>query len=597
MAACHIRSTSLPSRSHPLNVSVEDQLDRLRSSQTTSTSVYHKLSGLKVLYECVEDFLQLPLTQQTLSNEQQKEMGEEVLSGSLLLLDMCSTTRDVFSSMKECLQELESSLRRRKGGESGFASEVEAYTMSRKQLDKTIRKCFKNLKSMEKNITSAVDAVSMLREVKEISLEIFQSLLSMVSQTKARSSSQGWSVVSKLFQSKRVSCEAELNEFEKIDAELLVLKSSKDINSVQVQNTLKGLEALESTIQEAEEELEAVYRKLLKTRDQLPLPFNFVDRETEVKRDANTATLISSDSLVRHAKMVSLSRVGYVHFSPLSSKDKMAACHIRSTSLPSRSHPLNVSVEDQLDRLRSSQPTSTSVYHKLSGLKVLYECVEDFLQLPSTQQTLSNEQQKEMGEEVLSGSLLLLDMCSATRDVFSSMKECLQELESSLRRRKGGESGFASEVEAYMMSRKQLDKTIRKCLKNLKSMEKNITSAVDAVSLLTEVKEISLEIFQSLLSMVSQTKARSSSHGWSVVSKLFQSKRVQCEAELNEFEKIDAELLVLKSSKDINSVQVQNTLKGLEALESTIQEAEEELEAVYRKLLKTRVTILNILSH
>ncbi|KAJ6931658.1 hypothetical protein NC652_014985 [Populus alba x Populus x berolinensis] len=529
MAACHIRSTSLPSRSHPLNVSVEDQLDRLRSSQTTSNSVYHKLSGLKVLYECVEDFLQLPSTQQTLSNEQQKERGEEVLSGSLLLLDMCSTTRDVFSSMKECLQELESSLRRRKGGESGFTSEVEAYMMSRKQLDKTIRKCLKNLK----NITSAVDAVSMLREVKEISLEIFQSLLSMVSQTKARSSSHGWSVVSKLFQSKRVSCEAELNEFEKIDAELLVLKSSKDINSVQVQNTLKGLEALESTIQEAEEELEAVYRKLLKTRDQLPLPFNFVDRETEVKRDANTATLISSDSLVRHAKMVSLSKVGYVHFSPFSSKDKMAACHIRSTSLPSRSHPLNVSVEDQLDRLRSSQTTSTSVYHKLSGLKVLYECVEDFLQLPLTQQTLSNEQQKEMGEEVLSGSLLLLDMCSTTRDVFSSMKESLKELESSLRRRKGGESGFTSEVEACMMSRKKLDKTIRKCLKNLKSMEKNITSAVDAVSLLTEVKETSLEIFQSLLSMVSQTKARSSSHGWSVVSKLFQSKRVSCEAELN----------------------------------------------------------------
>jgi len=275
----------------------------------------------------------------------------------------------------------------------------------------------------------------------------------------------------------------------------------------------------------------------------------------------------------------------------------MAACHIRSISLPSRSHPLNVSVEDQLDRLRSSETTSTSVYHKLSGLKVLYECVEDFLQLPLTQQTLSNEQQKERGEEVLSGSLLLLDMCSTTRDVFSSTKECLQELESSLRRRKSGESGFASEVEAYMMSRKRLDKTIRKCFKNLKSMEKNITSAIDAVSMLREVKEISLEIFQSLLSMVSQTKARSSSHGWSVVSKLFQSKRVSCEAELYELEKIDAELLVLKSSKDINSVQVQNTLKGLEALESTIQEAEEELEAVYRTLLKTRVTILNILSH
>ncbi|KAJ6773447.1 hypothetical protein OIU79_017007 [Salix purpurea] len=249
MAACHVRSISLPSRSHPLNASVEDQLDRLRSSLTASTSAYHKLSGLKALYECVEDFLQLPSTQQTLSSEQQKERGEEVLNGSLLLLDMCSTTRDVFSSMKECLQELESSLRRRKGGESGFSSEVESYMMSRKKIEKTIRRCFKNLKSTEKNIASAVDAVSMLREVRETSLEIFQSLLSFVSQAKARSSSHGWSVVSKLFQSKRVSCEAEASELEKIDAELLVLKSSKDINPVQVQNVLKGLVALESDIQ------------------------------------------------------------------------------------------------------------------------------------------------------------------------------------------------------------------------------------------------------------------------------------------------------------------------------------------------------------
>ncbi|KAJ6411927.1 hypothetical protein OIU84_005065 [Salix udensis] len=275
----------------------------------------------------------------------------------------------------------------------------------------------------------------------------------------------------------------------------------------------------------------------------------------------------------------------------------MATCHVRSISLPSISHPLNLSVEEQLEGLRSSQKTPTSVYRKLSGLKILYECVEDFLQLPLTRQTLSNEQHKERAEEVLGGSLLLLDVCSNTRDFLSSMKESLQKLESSFRRRKGGESSLASEVEAFMISRKQLNKSICKCFRNLKTMDKNASNIPNAIAILTQVKEISLEIFQSLLSLVSQPKARSSSHGWSVVSKSFQSKRVSCEAELSELEKIDAELLVLKSSKDINPSLVQNLWKGLEALESNILEAEEELEAVYRKLLKTRVTILNILSH
>ena len=190
MATCHVRSVSWPSSSHPLSVSVEDQLDRLRSSQTPSTSVYQKARGLRVLYERVDDFLQLPLTHQTLSNEQQKERAEEVLNGSLLLLDVCNNTKDVFS-MKECFKRLESSLRRRKGGESGIASEIEAYVVSRKQLNKTTRKCFRNLKSMEKKNTSAVDAVGMLRDVKETTLETFQSLLSLVSQPKTTSSSRG----------------------------------------------------------------------------------------------------------------------------------------------------------------------------------------------------------------------------------------------------------------------------------------------------------------------------------------------------------------------------------------------------------------------
>lgn len=100
----------------------------------------------------------------------------------------------------------------------------------------------------------------------------------------------------------------------------------------------------------------------------------------------------------------------------------------------------------------------------------------------------------------MSGSLLLLDVCSNTREFFSSMKESLQKLESSFRRRKGGESSLASEVEAFMISRKQLNKSICKRFRNLKTMEKNASNIPNAIAILTQVKEISLEIFQSLLS-------------------------------------------------------------------------------------------------
>ncbi|XP_021631888.1 uncharacterized protein LOC110629288 [Manihot esculenta] len=286
-------------------------------------------------------------------------------------------------------------------------------------------------------------------------------------------------------------------------------------------------------------------------------------------------------------------------------REKMAAFHLRSISLPSRSHPLAVNIEEQLGKLRASQ--YSSIGHKLSGLKNLFESVDDFLQLSFAQQTISNERQSQSIENAMNGSLELLDICDTTRDLFSQMKECLQELELSLRRRKVTDSSFTVEVDAYMVSRKKLNKAICKCLRNLKKKEKNCTTATldnnsnleNMITMLRGVQEISLVVFESILSFISQPKVKSSSSGWFVIPKLLQSKRVSCEVEIevNEVEKIDAELLILKSSKDIKVSQLQNLLKELEAFESSIKEAEEDLECVYRRLVKTRVSLLNILNH
>ncbi|KDP31976.1 hypothetical protein JCGZ_12437 [Jatropha curcas] len=272
----------------------------------------------------------------------------------------------------------------------------------------------------------------------------------------------------------------------------------------------------------------------------------------------------------------------------------MAACQLRSISLPSTSHPLNLSIEEQLYKLKASQ--SQSIGKKLSGLKNLLECVDDSLQLQSAKQTLSHERQSLCAENALNGSLELLDLCDTTRGFFSQMKEYLQELELSLRRRKG-----TSEVDAYMVSRKQLNKLIKKCLRNLNRKERNCSTEAlynnsNVISMLRGVEEMSFAVLKSILSFISQPKAKTKS---SVISRLMQSKRVSCEVEVedNEVGNIDSELLILKSSKDINCLQLQNVLKGLESLESTIQEAEEELDCIYRQLVKIRVSLLNIMNH
>ncbi|KAI6688435.1 hypothetical protein NL676_025263 [Syzygium grande] len=106
------------------------------------------------------------------------------------------------------------------------------------------------------------------------------------------------------------------------------------------------------------------------------------------------------------------------------------------------------------------------------------------------------------------------------------MKECVQELNPSFQRRKRGDSSFACEVEAYINSRKRLNKVITKYLRTLKKKGPNKDSHNEAtLTILREAEEISLSVFQSLLGFLALTSATTKPRGWSLVSKLLEAKR------------------------------------------------------------------------
>ncbi|XVF62266.1 hypothetical protein PTKIN_Ptkin08bG0203600 [Pterospermum kingtungense] len=64
--------------------------------------------------------------------------------------------------------------------------------------------------------------------------------------------------------------------------------------------------------------------------------------------------------------------------------------HVRSISLPSRSHPSTLRVEDELNRFKtwesssSSSSTSEWICAGLSGLEDLYQCMDELLNMAST---------------------------------------------------------------------------------------------------------------------------------------------------------------------------------------------------------------------
>lgn len=278
--------------------------------------------------------------------------------------------------------------------------------------------------------------------------------------------------------------------------------------------------------------------------------------------------------------------------------------HACLNSFPCGVHPLRMNIDEQLNRINSSEMTSTcSASQKLGSLQDLFNCVDDLLKLPLTQQALSNEHQRSSVEKLLDGSLELLDVCGNAKDAFSQMKECIKELESVLRRRKGGDCCLAKEVEAHMSTRKKLQKIISKYLVNLKKMERKNSLNRDSnkestLSLLRQAEEISLSVFASLLYFLSQSSANLKCSGWSPVSKLLSPKQVACEGEedANDMATLDSELLSLKSGK-ASGLQVSGILKRYDALGSSLQKVEEDLECVFRRLVKMRVSLLNIVNH
>ena len=286
--------------------------------------------------------------------------------------------------------------------------------------------------------------------------------------------------------------------------------------------------------------------------------------------------------------------------------------HARSISLPPRPHPLIPEIDEHLCRLGASEAisSSSSITDKLISLNSLYDCMENLLLLPLSQQALVQHQNKKCVIEVADGYLLLLDVCSVAKDALLQTKERVQELQSTLRRRPCGSHGAENEIGEYIASRKKVKKVIHKSLRDLKSKQRKydfpITEkeheTMGLVCILREVEAATLTVLESLLSSIAGPKMQSKTSKWSLVSRLVQPKRVESEeekAEFSEFEKVDAEFqtyISQKTSKSFN-IHAENVKNLLGNLELSIQDLDGGVECLFRRLIKTRVSLLNILNH
>ncbi|KAI3665297.1 hypothetical protein L6452_43921 [Arctium lappa] len=251
---------------------------------------------------------------------------------------------------------------------------------------------------------------------------------------------------------------------------------------------------------------------------------------------------------------------------------------IRSISLPTRSHHSTLQVEEEVTNLKSweasmpSFPDAETFYNGLICLERLYTCVDNLFGLPLTQQTLSHYQHEKLVNELLVRSMRLLDICGSIKDLVSQVKGHVRDIQSALRRRK-------EDLSIDVSFLKKLKKDAKRAVADLKQVDHIYGSQLlnldhhlsSVIRVLRDVSEVSISVFGLLLSFLSVSISKlKSTTKWSIVSKLILKGTAGC--------KYQPQIYV-------------------EALDRHIEGIEDGLASMFRRLIRTRASLLNIQSH
>ncbi|XP_060194808.1 uncharacterized protein LOC132624006 [Lycium barbarum] len=219
------------------------------------------------------------------------------------------------------------------------------------------------------------------------------------------------------------------------------------------------------------------------------------------------------------------------------------------------------------------------------ALRDLHDSANDLLHSPVIKREIAHHGQEKWVHEVSETSLRMLEVCATTNDVLLLVKDHIHDLKSTFRRISFGDNKFSV---SYHGQRKKLKKEILKRLHSLKGITSSKLSLgsnsknnlMVVVHVLREVKLAMMSIVESLMSLMSVPSPNNKklNNGYSFRSKLM---RVNS---FSSWEKCDAMTL-------------QCVNKRLEAVEFVIEDLEGELECIIRRLIRTRVSLLNILTY
>ena len=298
-----------------------------------------------------------------------------------------------------------------------------------------------------------------------------------------------------------------------------------------------------------------------------------------------------------------------------SSNELNTGHQVRSFSLPSKSNLINKRIEEELEKLRIKEASSTAPAEKvslgLSGLADLYLCINQVLSLPQTQRALSMRQHEKCVSELLKVCSNLLNFGGMTKEIVLRHKKLTADLLSELSTYNAGSTStsthYESKMASYISSRKEVIKRARGLTQSLNQLVNDDSfgssslfqqhnhqlSAV--IKALTCVSIINASVYESLLLFLLSPVSKPTL-GF-LVSKLIHkssAKSIRCTKSGNELTDVDIALQSLRSG--FNGDKVQSVLQRLDDLRSMIQGIEIGLDNAYIQLKETKSCLMNIVS-
>ncbi|KAF2324764.1 hypothetical protein GH714_016696 [Hevea brasiliensis] len=274
--------------------------------------------------------------------------------------------------------------------------------------------------------------------------------------------------------------------------------------------------------------------------------------------------------------------------------------HIRSISLPCRSHPLISQLRNGITELRIwpskfDNRTFSWLCDGLSRLKEVHDSLDDILQLPQTQEFLRCH--PTWVDNLLEDFLHFIDVYGIFQTSVLALREEHFAAQAATRKRDD------SKIVLYIKSRKKMAKEMSKLAYTIPDISKcsvpgfdklSITDA-ELVSIIEDVVEVTVSVSVAIFNGISLSFASRKSSWMGVMMRLpKRAKKVKAEEGIQELQKVNAESLWGLRKKGEEEVKM--VLNGMQDLEGCIGGIESGGQKVFRSLINSRVSLLNALT-